>query len=438
MKKKLHFILAFALLVSRTAAAQKPAGGSKASVVATYKLTGLKVTGTQRYTEKEILPASGLALGQTVSEADFKEAARRLGDTGLFSDVVYSFSYSPAGTKLELQLTDIDENKLVPAHFENFVWFTDAELLHELQRRVPLFKQELPIAGALPDSVEQALQTILDEKQIPARVDYLREGRQDGGDLTGIAYRVTEIGIRIRNLEFPGASPELVPLLTKAAHNVVGAEYARSSLAAVARLDLLPVYLQRGYLKASFAAADGRVRTRSGGEVEVDAILPVTPGKVYSTSGVEWKGNSVVKVEDLRNLIHLPVGQPADAVGLAKDLEKVTKLYHTRGYMTARVTPKPSMDDDQGTVHYDLNVVEGEQFQMGELEILGLDSQAKAQMQAAWKLREGEPYNGEYAKQFLDETSRLLPRGVPWGISVHEAVNEKDKTVDVTLRFTPR
>jgi outer membrane translocation and assembly module TamA len=106
--------------------------------------------------------------------------------------------------------------------------------------------------------------------------------------------------------------------------------------------------------------------------------------------------------------------------------------------MTARITPKPLLDDDKSTVHYDLYVIEGDQFKMGELEFVGLDSQAKAHLQAAWKLGEGDPYDGEYPKQFLDETSRLLPRGVPWGISVHEAVNEKDKTVDVTLRFTPK
>ena len=123
---------------------------ARASSTAASKLVAIKVTGTERYTDKEILPASGLQLGQNVSEGDFKEAARRLGDTGLFSDVVYSFSYSGAGTKLELQLADIERSKLIPAVFENFVWFTDDELLSELHQRVPLFK------GLVPPSSEQS------------------------------------------------------------------------------------------------------------------------------------------------------------------------------------------------------------------------------------------------------------------------------------------
>ena len=114
------------------------------------------------------------------------------------------------------------------------------------------------------------------------------------------------------------------------------------------------------------------------------------------------------------------------------------KLYHTKGYMTAHITPKPVLDDEHSTVRYDLDVVEGDQFKMGEFEIIGLDTQAKAHLQAAWKLSEGQPYDSEYPDKFLEETSRFVPASVPWDIKVHEAVNEKDKTVDVTIRFIAR
>jgi outer membrane protein assembly factor BamA len=410
--------------------AQKPS--------ATYKLISVQVTGSERYTEKEILPASGLQLGQDVGEADFKEAARRLGDSGFFTNVAYSYSYSPAGAKLEFQLTDADPSTLVPVHFENFVWFTDAELLHQLQLRAPLFKDQLPIGGGLADGVEAALQDILDEKRIPARVDYLRESPPEGEKITGIAYSAEAMDIHIRNVEFPGATPDLRPGLEAAARRLAGARYMRSPLAQVAQVDYLPVCLKHGYLKASFALSDARVVNQQGGDVEVDAIIPVAPGKVYSTSGVGWKGNSVVKTEDLQALLHLPLGQPADAVQLVTDLENATKLYRKRGYMAAKITPRSLLDDDKSTVRYEFQVVEGDQFKMGDLDILGLDSQATAHLQAEWKLRPGDPYDGEYPQRFLDQTAQFLPRGVPWNASIHEAVNEDDKTVDVTLRFTAR
>ena len=418
-----------------------PSAARKQSSSAAARLTTLKVMGTTRYTDKEILAASGLQIGQLAADGDFKEAVQRLGDSGLFSGVVYSYTSSGTSVKLEFQLTDIDESKLVPAHFDNFVWFTDDELMKELRKRVPLFKLLLPVAGNLPDRVSEALQSILSDRQYPGRVDYLREGDAAGGALHGIDYHVEEVGIGIRGVEFPGASPEQAALLTAAAHGLTGAEYRRTTVAAVAKLDLLPVYLQRGYLKAAFAPSDAHVLSQTSAadpqdraEIEVDAIIPVTPGKIYSTSGVAWKGNSAISTSEIAPLIHLPTGEPVDAVRLVRDLENVSKLYRSHGYMTLQIKPEAQFDDDKSTVNYDLNIVEGDLYRMGELEILGLDTQTTAQMRAAWALREGQPYNADYPNKFRTDTGKLLPRGVQWTITVHESL-EKDKTVDVEIRF---
>ena len=120
---------------------------------------------------------------------------------------------------------------------------------------------------------------------------------------------------------------------------------------------------------------------------------------------------------------------------LLRDIESVSKLYRSRGYMTVQIKSDAQFDDEKSTAHYDLNVVEGDLYQMGELEILGLDTQAKARMQAAWTLREGQPYNADYPKKFLDDTRELVPRGVQWAVSIHETPDAKDKTVDVEIRF---
>jgi outer membrane translocation and assembly module TamA len=156
---------------------------------------------------------------------------------------------------------------------------------------------------------------------------------------------------------------------------------------------------------------------------------------MYSTSGVDWKGNSAIPTSDLAPLLHLPLGQPADAVRLLDDVRRVGKLYRSRGYMAAQIKPDAQVDDEKSTVHYDLNVVEGDLYKMGELEIAGLDTQAQARMVQAWTLREGQPYNADYLKKYLDDTGQLLPRGVHWDVTVHETPDAKDKTVDVEIRF---
>src|SRR5260370_15854209 len=103
--------------------------------------------------------------------------------------------------------------------------------------------------------------------------------------------------------------------------------------------------------------------------------------------------------------------------------------------MTVQIQSDPQFDEEKNTVHYDLNIVEGDLYKMGELEILGLDTQATARMQGAWTLREGQPYNADYPEKFRDDTGQLLPRGVRRVISIHQTPEAKDKTDDVWVRF---
>lgn len=208
-------------------------------------------------------------------------------------------------------------------------------------------------------------------------------------------------------------------------------------MAKVAEVDFLPVCLEHGYLKAQFADPTAHVVSQTADEVTVDAEFPVVPGKVYSTSEVAWKGNAVIPTAQLQSFIHLPPGQPANAVRLGHDLDEIGKLYRDHGYMMARVAATPVVDDEKSTVHYDLNVVEGDQFKMGELEIVGLEAQELARLKDAWTLAEGQPYNASYPLLFLQNNFRDKGARVHWQPHVNEAVNASDKTVDVMIRFSP-
>ena len=223
---------------------------------ASYKLIAVKVTGSKRFTQEEVAAASGLPIGTIAHEEDFKKAARQLGETGAFGDITYTYTYSSAGTKLEFHVTDAD--KFVPARFADFVWFTDEELLHKLHERIPLFNGELPANGRLPDQVSDVLQAMLVENGIPGRVEYLRTNGKDER-LESIAYNVAGVSIRIRHAEFPGAGPSELPLLQAAAEKMTDREYSRDYMNNFIEHDLLPIYHQQGYLRASCASARPKV-----------------------------------------------------------------------------------------------------------------------------------------------------------------------------------
>ncbi len=423
-------------------ASVQPAQGSQMPPSA-LTLIAVKVTGTKRYTQNDVVAASGLRMGTTVGEDDFKRAARRLGDTGVFSDIAFSYSYSSAGTRLELQVTDAD--KFLPARFEDFVWFTDGELRQKLKEHIPLFNGDLPVAGRLPDEVSDVLQALLVEKGVPGHVNYLRYARE-GGPIEAINYSVSDVLIRVRKVEFTGASTNELSLLEAAAQRLADREYSRSRISEFIEHQLLPIYHARGYLKASFGPPQPHVVESSTADTTgearnqtfVDVALAVDSGQQYTLSRLDWSGNREIPTETLQSLISAKPGQPMNLVRLADGLQEVKTLYGARGYINCSIKIDPQFDDAARVVAIRLEVNEDNVYRMGELDFRGLDNSLTAKLRSAWKLRQGDVYDATYLKHYLPEANRLLPVNLDWGVSPHVTANVRDKTVDVDLQYTAK
>lgn len=428
-----QLILVLASLCLSAAFAQtRPKPSPKDLPPSAFKLISVKTTGSKRYKAEEIIAASGLQIGQTVSEDDFKKAVRVLGETGAFGDVLYSFQYSAEGTKLELQVQDAEH--FVPAKFDNLVWFSDQELLDQIHAQVPLFQGQLPAAGDLADQVSNALQGLLIAHNVQGRADYLRSGHEDG-PVEAYIFTVTGSRIHIRNIAFAGAGESELPVLETAAKKLQGADFSRSILRTQEDKNFLPLYLQRGYPKAAFGDAQAKVVQDSPQETVVDVTFPVDPGRQYKLTAVDLAGNKAFPTDNLRPLIHAQLNQPANAVELDTDIESMKKLYGTRGYMAVSIRPDPEMDDANSTVKYVLQIQEGEVYSMGDLEIRGLDSRATARVEDDWKLHSGDRYDSSYPKRFLEQVDKEMSLASDWNVSVRESLNPQEKTVDVTLRF---
>jgi outer membrane protein assembly factor BamA len=434
MSSGIATLLLAILLVPAFATSQNPPAhksSSKGLPGSAFKLIAVQVKGANRYKQAQIVAASGLGIGQTVSEDDFKRAVQKLGDTGVFTEVAYTFQYSAQGTKLELQISE--NGQTVPARFDNLVWFSDQELLDKLQARIPLFQGQLPLSGNLIDQVSEALQSFLDERNLQGKIDYLRTARQ-GGPIEAIAFSVSGLKIAIRSTEFPGASPAELLLLQAVAKKQVDQDYLRSILRVQEDMNFLPVYLARGYLKASFGDAQAKVAQDTPQETFVEVAYPVEPGRQYSVAEMHWVGNSIFPAEKLQPFLHLQTGQPANAVQLTDDLDAARKIYGTRGYLAAGIHPDPEFNDEASTVSYQLRVHEGDLYHMGDLEIRGLDNRTTARLTDQWKLHAGDTFDDTYPKSFINIVFKD-PSLAGWTVSERQSLNEADKTVDVSLRF---
>ncbi|PYX51943.1 MAG: hypothetical protein DMG79_02000 [Acidobacteria bacterium] len=422
------------------ASGQKPLSQMSASA---RQLIAIKVTGSKRFPEAAIAAATGLQMGATVNDDDFKKAARRLGDLGVFTDIAYTFSYSSAGTKLELHVSDAPN--FVPAKFEDFVWFSDAELRKRIQEHAPLFDGDLPLSGRLADEVSDVLQALLVENSIPGHVEYERTGKADA-PIEAITYRVTDVLIQVRKIEFTGAPADKVPALEAAAERLPDREYSRSRLNLLVQRQLLPVCYARGYLKAEFGEPQPNVIKQPANETEdgprnetvVDVTFAVTLGQQYKLKALAWSGNHEFPSDVLQKMVRAEPGQPANTVRLADNLKDIQKLYGSRGYVTAAIKVNAEFDDPAGTVLIHLDVNEGYVYHMGDLEFRGLDNSLMAKLRGAWKIRQGEVYDSTYLSEYLPAAHKLLPANLDWEVTPHVTANVRDKTVDVDIIYSVR
>lgn len=440
MRKFLPSLLLATLLstgMPLLAQSQKPLSQMPASA---RNLIAIKVVGTKRFSEQDVAAASGLQMGAPVDDDDFKKAARRLGDMGVFTDIAYSYSYSPAGTKLEFKVVDVD--KFVPVRFEDFVWFSDEELMRRIKEHSPLFDGQLPLSGNLPGEVSDVLQAMLVERSVPGHVEYVRSGPSDG-PIDSIVYSVTDVPIQIRNVEFSGAGQSEIPALKEASRRVFDREYSRSILNSLVQHQLLPVFFSRGFLKATFGPPQPKVvkqpSEKSDDTVQnltiVDVIFAVTPGQQYKLKALEWSGNEEFPTANLQKMVHAPVGQPANTPRMNDDLKEVQRVYGSRGYVAAAIKADAIFDDAASTVTMRIEVKEGAVYHMGELEFRGLDNSLTAKLRNAWKLRPGDVYDAGYLAEYLPEARKLLPSNFDWDVSSHVTANVREKTVDVDLIY---
>lgn len=419
------------LLFATVPASAQTGRKSKELPPSAFKLSEVKVTGTERFKPEDVIRASGLQVGQTVHDEDFKGAIRVLGDSGAFSAIGYTFEFSTEGTKLDLKVKDADH--FAPVRFENLVWFAHQELFDKLHALVPLFDGQLPITGKLIDDVSEAVQGMIDEKKLPVRVDYTR--LPSDGPTEAFEFTATGPRILIDSVKFSGAGDTELPRLEAAAKDLQGEQYLQSALHSEEQKLFLPIYESEGYLKASFGDNETRVVQGDSDDVQVEVTIPVLPGPQYMLDVIELSGYKVIPVDTLKKEIPQQSGAPANDIQIRKDIENIKKLYGQKGYMEAKVDLDEPLDETKHNVRYVLRVSEGAIYKMGEVEILGVDSRTRDKLQNLWSLKTGDPYDSSYPARFITQALKQVLTTGEWNTDVHETPDQKDKDVDVTVRF---
>ena len=423
----LFFLFVTTLLTARPAMTQS---------TGQFELTAVTVVGSARYKESEIVRASGLKLGETVGLDTLKEAATRLGSAGVFEAVNYR--YHTRGETLTAEFTVQDSARFLPCSFDNFVWMSRDELLAGLRSRLPLFNDRVPVRGELLERVSSALEEMLQDSGVQAKVEFSPAGPA-GGPVESIQYRVTGLPIPVLRVVFTGVQKVDPALLQAAALPLIGKDYDASYILGFSSGGVGSVYRQRGYLKAQFGYPVPELLKGEGPPNSVLVTIPVSEGELYKLKEISWSGQTAIPYEDLARTIKQKPDTAVDALQLEQDVLALPMLFHAKGYLDADAGMTPSLDESAHTAAYQIQINQGALYRLGKLEIAGLDDGHTRSLEKMCRIHSGDAYEPGYWNSLIQEAFPSLPRTASgWKASAKPTVHSDTKTVDVVLIFAPR
>jgi outer membrane protein assembly factor BamA len=113
-------------------------------------------------------------------------------------------------------------------------------------------------------------------------------------------------------------------------------------------------------------------------------------------------------------------------------IEKISRLYATKGYIDITMSAEMQNDDDGGPIDLILKVDEEKQYHLRKIEFLGLSGESQNQLTP--KLRPGEVFNKEIVNEILESNKALVPLDASWkDVSLFRNVEEG--TVDIRIDF---
>jgi len=356
----------------------------------------IHVTGQSRYSAAQVVKLSGLATRQQVRTADLDASVARMAATGLFSKIGYR--YAPDTTNNGIALTyEIEEPAWsMPVVFDNFVWFTDAELTAAVAEHVPTLDRTLPVTDGSGDFMIRALRTVLEAGGLVREV-VLAPHHNLSTRTTRFLFKVVDPTLRVCAVHLDGASPEWRARLSPAVAAQIGRAYSRVSLEGFTNGEVESGYHSRGWLDAQVGTLTADLDGCDG----VSVTVPVREGDSYTWAGaIVWTGNTAVSAPDLDRLLQVRNGAVADTTEIGTAIAAIRLAYSRIGHVQAAVSYSVKGDPATKQAHLDMRINEGVQFRMGTFSSTGLSERDAADLAKRWRLKPGDVFDGTYIAEF--------------------------------------
>ncbi len=405
----------------------------------TATLKSIRADNLKHLSEPQVTALAGLSIGAAVGKPDLQAAADRLVQTGLFSNVNYSFQSRDDGLYLTFKLLEAPR---VPAYFDNFPWFADSELADAIRKVLPFYDGTLPEGGAAVDQVAAILTDLVASRGMHTVIEH-QVIANPLGEGTVQEYRIADVVLQISRLEFGDPALASSKALQQHLGEIQGKAYSRMVVDLFLAEQVKPIYLERGFLRVKLGPPEIRLRGNPNQKLpdQIPVFVPVIPGAVYNLKGAQWSGNTLLSVFTLDGSLGVKPGAVANGMALENGWDQIREQYGHQGYLDANVEPLAEFDEQAHTVTYVVTIREGRPYKMSKLVVTGLSPGAERRLRAAFPNLSGEIFDKQKFEDILSKLE-VHREQIFVDLPVHyESVghwlqrDESTLTVDVLLDF---
>jgi outer membrane protein insertion porin family len=140
-------------------------------------------------------------------------------------------------------------------------------------------------------------------------------------------------------------------------------------------------------------------------------------------------------VSAVRDLFPINDGDIFSREKIAKGLENLRKAYGEMGYINFTSVPDTKFDDEKRAIFLEIDMDEGKQFYVSNINVLGLDELARQELLKELPIKSGQIYNSRFWELSLEKYGSMFP-DCQCGDS-ERRLDEKAGTVALTLDYRP-
>ncbi len=357
-------------------------------------------------------------MGQRVDTAILEQARTKLQATQLFNGVAFNFRYSGTVPPEYDVVYDVQENDQVfPMRFERLNVSADA-IREYLKSHVEFYSDRIPGTAGVLNRYTSAVQDFVHQTQPSVKVKALVSN--DDPQELAVLFTPDVPAPAIYQVQVSGNQAVDTGTILRAVNQVaIGVPLSDVRIKMILDGAIRPLYASKGYAAVTFPKVETVPATANLGVILKVQILD---GPVFKFGAIHFHGSGMDQ-DEIRSNIPFKPGQTFNGDQVVNFRIEMMHKMRRKGLLDATVTTETQPDDSKRLVEVTYNIVPGEVYNFGTLDVKGLDATSQPVIEKLWGEKPGKPFNPDYPDFFLKKVEEQ-------GIFDHLADTHSDYTAD--------